>query len=1290
MLDSEPAPRRGAEAAASKTASADAAGGTSAESRPRPQGPEIHKAAVRRGAGHVKLPPRDTAICPKITGAVPTVMLMRHLPQPPRSLLPSDAIVVQAQAEMPRKIPAQPSQKSLADASAAGLEPQESWPGLGKIPDGLREGFHSLLVVGPSGSGKSTLLRAILQERFPEYTGPLYPGSAWEAGRSLIDAFATAEDGRNLLGGVGLSSVPSWCKPFEVLSVSEKYRANIARALQQRQLDPSLPLVFDEWTSELDRGLARVVSLVFGKRMRREWSQQDLLHQPESETVATGVPVACSEQRCPGASDSTLHASEDVDAEVEGTESESIHSLGTHVPEATTEHGSEAGSVPEDGLEAAADLDQYGMDSDDGRTLSAEDDAAECEDKEEQNEWSQDLLEEVKDASQEEPLELGMAEGTEEGAYEALHAGLSKIASLATEKEGAHFWQMAADAFPSQSETCEEGKAITQEGKTNGMPRGPYIFASCYEDVLAFLQPEFICFCAAGQAPQLVQNPEHGASPHLYAVLRGEVEPLPSCGGGDLLVGSWSATQKSPLPGGRHFVIQFKASREHGVLRLQFDGGEKVEWLRMVIDESRAGIVTGSKKASKDSAADTGSWYMGKSSVGVCEIRVRLLDARTLSMQRRLSKQQPWSKPHRAVRGSQPTALQTLSLALDPREVMMSRQVQDYRQCDPQALRSNGWYLPPELSPEGHYGGLEHAQEPILICPSDFRYNPAFETVEDGQRYLASYVGEADGSLSPKLRDISKLLDWPFDGLCVHRLPRISEKSLGDFCVGMITGPSGSGKSTLARHLFGAPPAPDWRQDTAVIAHFSTLSRARELCEGVDLDLFTAMRPFAVLSGGEQARAKLARLLDTKPSSRDRALVLDEFTSLVDRATARRMAAGVQRLANRRGLKRIVVVSCHNDIVGRGLLEPDWLYECHNGRLLWLRSGEASAAEQGALPWKERLHAAQKASASATAGLALLREQMAVQSSAQCFSEAFRSQVEGLMEALTALGTRELARKHEEEAQLEASCVTAREEALASYRRGLEVTSSTAAAQADHCRGDATLSQVEEQVWMPRALPPPQVELEVRRALPREWARFREHHYKDHSLFSASLVFVGVLNARAACFIAVIREPSNFVYQHVRTSRLKGLSNEWLDTDYPETWARGERRRLYREHRSVVLPDFQGMGLAPLLCDTVALMFLESGHDFTSQTVHPFYGGYRDRSPFWRPLPTNRKARAEIKGNLKYSHFFVGATMRDGTDDPMRAAELRRRVFFERDEPAVARGAPGGSGGGADAAVAGP
>ena len=64
----------------------------------------------------------------------------------------------------------------------------------------------------------------------------------------------------------------------------------MALALQHRETHPDVPLVFDEWTSELDRDLAKVVSVAFSKRMRAS----ELLtvgKQPKGAVVATVLYV---------------------------------------------------------------------------------------------------------------------------------------------------------------------------------------------------------------------------------------------------------------------------------------------------------------------------------------------------------------------------------------------------------------------------------------------------------------------------------------------------------------------------------------------------------------------------------------------------------------------------------------------------------------------------------------------------------------------------------------------------------------------------------------------------------------------------------------------------------------------------------------------------------------------------------------------------------------------------------------------------------------------------------------
>jgi GNAT superfamily N-acetyltransferase len=66
------------------------------------------------------------------------------------------------------------------------------------------------------------------------------------------------------LTAVGFSSPPSWVKPYAVLSNGERFRCDLARAL----VADSPLIVFDEFTSVVDRTVAQVGSAAIAKSLR--------------------------------------------------------------------------------------------------------------------------------------------------------------------------------------------------------------------------------------------------------------------------------------------------------------------------------------------------------------------------------------------------------------------------------------------------------------------------------------------------------------------------------------------------------------------------------------------------------------------------------------------------------------------------------------------------------------------------------------------------------------------------------------------------------------------------------------------------------------------------------------------------------------------------------------------------------------------------------------------------------------------------------------------------------------
>ncbi len=104
--------------------------------------------------------------------------------------------------------------------------------------------FKIGLILGPSGSGKTLLLRQFGTEAQPE----------WSDTKAIVSHFSTPAEAIDRLMAVGLNSVPSWCKPFHVLSNGEQFRANLARKLENGA-------VIDEYTSVIDRNVAKAASV---------------------------------------------------------------------------------------------------------------------------------------------------------------------------------------------------------------------------------------------------------------------------------------------------------------------------------------------------------------------------------------------------------------------------------------------------------------------------------------------------------------------------------------------------------------------------------------------------------------------------------------------------------------------------------------------------------------------------------------------------------------------------------------------------------------------------------------------------------------------------------------------------------------------------------------------------------------------------------------------------------------------------------------------------------------------
>lgn len=125
------------------------------------------------------------------------------------------------------------------------------------------------LIVGPSGSGKTSIGNRIFGRIHDLYEG-------WNSDTPIVDCIAPEKPLNEVtaaLSAVGLGDVPAWLRPFRVLSNGEKFRAGLARLVVER---PD-KVVVDEFTSVIDRQIAKVGAAAFAKSWRKGGGQIVLL-----------------------------------------------------------------------------------------------------------------------------------------------------------------------------------------------------------------------------------------------------------------------------------------------------------------------------------------------------------------------------------------------------------------------------------------------------------------------------------------------------------------------------------------------------------------------------------------------------------------------------------------------------------------------------------------------------------------------------------------------------------------------------------------------------------------------------------------------------------------------------------------------------------------------------------------------------------------------------------------------------------------------------------------------------
>jgi GNAT superfamily N-acetyltransferase len=162
----------------------------------------------------------------------------------------------------------------------------------------------------------------------------------------------------------------------------------------------------------------------------------------------------------------------------------------------------------------------------------------------------------------------------------------------------------------------------------------------------------------------------------------------------------------------------------------------------------------------------------------------------------------------------------------------------------------------------------------------------------------------------------------------------------------------------------------------------------------------------------------------------------------------------------------------------------------------------------------------------------------------------------------------------------------------------------------------------------------PEITLTIRSTGPDLWKFFSKYHYLDTKMSLSGHYYVGLIGDKPVAFHAVLHSTNRDIHSY------------------------------WRGHRTVVLPEFQGMGIGTRFSDAIAEFYVSRGLRYFSKTAHPSFGEHRQKSPLWRATSTNLKSRlgsyllkdgtarkmlgyggtttARDAGRICYSHEYVG------------------------------------------------
>ncbi len=130
------------------------------------------------------------------------------------------------------------------------------------------------------------------------------------------------------------------------------------------------------------------------------------------------------------------------------------------------------------------------------------------------------------------------------------------------------------------------------------------------------------------------------------------------------------------------------------------------------------------------------------------------------------------------------------------------------------------------------------------------------------------------------------------------------------------------------------------------------------------------------------------------------------------------------------------------------------------------------------------------------------------------------------------------------------------------------------------------------------------------------WNLFRKNHYLSSNLSASSRCYIVTHEGMPVAFASYLVQP------HAKVAN------------------------LLREHRVVVLPDYQGLGLGNKLSEWLAKKMIEQGFRYTSVTSHPSMVRHRIASPLWKVIREAGRVSRASEGSVSFSGSYLGASAR--------------------------------------------